>query len=250
MLRTGYFHKHRDPADWLRFRHAVDKECALRNEPAGGPPKRNVEEVITGLNNRHCKLLHLRPSVYSLSWEELCTVSQLVATLAPARIFEFGTFDGRTTIHLALNAPEHALVYSIDTQSGEFDFATDSNFHSRCRVGHFTLGTDAGKKVRMLTGDSKEYDFACFMNTMDFVFIDADHSYEGVISDSRVAFDLVRPGGMIVWHDYLVIDDVSKAIIEINTTKSLVNLRGTSLVIWRRPEGGDRSNGTGLALDP
>jgi len=36
----------------------------------------------------------------------------------------------------------------------------------------------------------------------DFVYIDADHSYAGVISDIRLWWPKVKPGGMICGHDY------------------------------------------------
>jgi hypothetical protein len=37
---------------------------------------------------------------------------------------------------------------------------------------------------------------------MDFVFVDGDHRYEGVKADTGKAFEVLAPGGMIVWHDY------------------------------------------------
>jgi predicted O-methyltransferase YrrM len=37
----------------------------------------------------------------------------------------------------------------------------------------------------------------------DAVFIDGDHSEGAVRHDSHLARALVRPGGIIVWHDYL-----------------------------------------------
>jgi hypothetical protein len=36
----------------------------------------------------------------------------------------------------------------------------------------------------------------------DAVFIDGDHSEKAVLHESRLARALVRPGGMICWHDY------------------------------------------------
>jgi predicted O-methyltransferase YrrM len=36
----------------------------------------------------------------------------------------------------------------------------------------------------------------------DAVFIDGDHSLEAVLHDSMLARALLRPGGVIVWHDY------------------------------------------------
>ena len=36
---------------------------------------------------------------------------------------------------------------------------------------------------------------------MDFLFIDGDHTYEGVKADFNMYSELVRPGGLIVFHD-------------------------------------------------
>lgn len=36
----------------------------------------------------------------------------------------------------------------------------------------------------------------------DLVFIDADHSYDGVLADIRAYVPLVRPGGILAGHDY------------------------------------------------
>ena len=69
------------------------------------------------------------------------------------------------------------------------------------------------QKIVMLTGDSKNFDFSEFDEKVDFIFIDADHSYAGVMNDSEIAFKMIRPGGTIVWHDYLLVGDVTKAII-------------------------------------
>lgn len=39
-------------------------------------------------------------------------------------------------------------------------------------------------------------------NSLDYVFIDADHSYEGVKKDIRLWRPKVKPGGWIGFHDY------------------------------------------------
>jgi predicted O-methyltransferase YrrM len=36
----------------------------------------------------------------------------------------------------------------------------------------------------------------------DAVFIDGDHGRKGVENDSKLAYAAVRPGGVIIWHDY------------------------------------------------
>jgi len=40
-------------------------------------------------------------------------------------------------------------------------------------------------------------------NKVDFLFIDADHSYEGVKKDFEMYSPLVRKGGIIAFHDII-----------------------------------------------
>jgi hypothetical protein len=37
---------------------------------------------------------------------------------------------------------------------------------------------------------------------MDLVVVDASHTYAAVFSDSMNAFKMIKPGGVIIWHDY------------------------------------------------
>lgn len=39
--------------------------------------------------------------------------------------------------------------------------------------------------------------------SLDFVYLDADHSYEGVMKDMKAWRPKIRPGGMLCGHDYL-----------------------------------------------
>ena len=48
---------------------------------------------------------------------ELALLCAAVKLCAPRAIFEFGTYDGLTTWHLAANAPEGAKVLTLDPRS-------------------------------------------------------------------------------------------------------------------------------------
>lgn len=50
--------------------------------------------------------------------------------------------------------------------------------------------------------------------SLDFVFIDADHSYEGVIRDVSAWAPKVRKGGYVMGHD-IHFDTVKKAVVEL-----------------------------------
>ncbi len=49
--------------------------------------------------------------------------------------------------------------------------------------------------------------------SLDFVFIDADHSYEGVRNDIEAWLPKVRPGGYLIGHD-IHFETVKKAVTE------------------------------------
>jgi predicted O-methyltransferase YrrM len=210
----------------------INRECSLRLAPAGGPEKKSLEEIFPGITKRTCRVQLIPATVYNVSWEEMCTLSQIVEAIAPKTIFEFGTFDGRTTLHLALNASHNALTYTVDAQSGEFEFSNDDVYFDKVRVGEHVLSSEVRPRVVQLTGDSKTLDLSSFAGAVDFIFIDADHSYAGVMNDSKIAFKMASAGAVIVWHDYLLVGDVTRALVELARTRPLVNLKGTSLVVW------------------
>ena len=39
--------------------------------------------------------------------------------------------------------------------------------------------------------------------SLDFVYVDANHSYQGALEDMLAWFPKIRPGGLFAGHDYL-----------------------------------------------
>lgn len=57
--------------------------------------------------------------------------------------------------------------------------------------------------VQGIFANSFTYDFERLEKKFDLIFIDADHSYEGILNDTRKAFPLLKDdNSIIVWHDY------------------------------------------------
>jgi hypothetical protein len=60
----------------------------------------------------------------------------------------------------------------------------------------------AGKRAMILKNRSAEAADAIPDGSRDFVFLDADHSYEGCMADLRAWASKVKPGGWLCGHDY------------------------------------------------
>ena len=112
---------------------------------------------------------------------------------------ELGAHGGRFTERL-LAAHKHLVMVAIDTWTPRpgydlYDFPTiEADF--RQRMGKF------GKRVRPLRMETvaaaREFPDAHF----DFVFIDADHSYEAVTADIDAWRPKLKAGGLLCGHDY------------------------------------------------
>lgn len=181
----------------------------------------------------------------NVSERELMTISRLVREAAPRELFEFGTFDGRTTLNLAANSPESVRVYTLDLPQEKItEVAAPIHDHEvryadKASSGARFAGTDMAHRIEQLLGDSGMFDLAPYYGRMDFVFVDGSHAYEYVISDSLHAMRMLREGkGTIVWHDYGRWDGVTRALNELRRLDpqfaELAWIEGTTLACLRR----------------
>jgi predicted O-methyltransferase YrrM len=166
-------------------------------------------------------------------------------------MFEFGTCTGKTAYLWARNSPDDARIatltlapeererYSTEQSDDPTDVAfalKESAFteflYSRSGVEH---------KIEQLFGDSKALDVSPWAGRCDVVFVDGSHAYSYVVSDSEKALQLVRPGGLVLWHDYAGprhANGVYRALNELATRLPLARIAGTTLVAYRRPAAG------------
>jgi len=162
-----------------------------------------------------------------------------------SNLFEIGTFDGRTSLNLALNAPGECAIHTLDLPpevETALTLAAGERYVSNkpgpglryesCRQSY----PAAVGRIHQLLGDSATFDYSPYKNSCSLVFVDGAHSYDYAISDTRAAMDIVESGGTVVWHDYGVWEGVTKALEELDQRHAygLRNMSGTSLVCWRK----------------
>lgn len=166
-------------------------------------------------------------------------------------MFEFGTCTGKTAYLWARNAPDDARIVTLTLAPGEraqysaetTDDPTDVAFALKESAFTEFLYSRSGveHKVEQLFGDSKTLDTAPWEGQCDVVFVDGSHAYSYVVSDSEKALRLVRPGGLVLWHDYAGprhANGVYRALNELATRLPLSRIQGTTLVAYRRPAAG------------
>jgi predicted O-methyltransferase YrrM len=178
----------------------------------------------------------------NVTLEELVVLTAAVAQRKPQRLFEFGTFDGRSTLNLAANASPEAEVWTLDlpqTHLADARFVIDSREASyvlKSVSGSRFANTPEAMKITQLYGDSATFDYGPYVGKMDFVFVDASHAYEYVMNDSRKALSLIgQRNGVIFWHDYSGWDGVTRALNELYegapAFADLKWIEGTTLVV-------------------
>ena len=182
----------------------------------------------------------------NVSVEEICKICLIVAWLRPGAIFEFGTYNGMTTLQMAMNAPADAAIYTLDVPpervSGIKLGLTDGYVARKAgafhvEIGHYFKDSTYASRITQLLGDSTKFDFSLYVNSMDLVYIDAGHAYECVKSDTENALRMLKPHGVILWHDYLsVLDpDVTQCLYEYAKGGLRIHhLRGTRLAVYYR----------------
>lgn len=104
------------------------------------------------------------------------------------RIAEVGTQEGWFARHmLEMLKPEALHVFDIDLSPAETS-------------GSAILGDT---RIVAHLGDSAEKLAALPDDYFDIIYIDADHCYRGVKRDADVAARKIRPGGHLVFNDYI-----------------------------------------------
>jgi len=142
----------------------------------------------------------------SISLIEAAALSALIHKINARRIFEFGTYKGVSTTQLALNLPQDGMVFSLDLPEDHPAFSLDIPKVAEQQIAAekgkgILIPQDLGGKVAFLRADSAKFDTTPYREFMDLIFVDGAHSYEYVKNDTVKGLEMLRPGGIIAWHD-------------------------------------------------
>lgn len=117
-------------------------------------------------------------------------------------VLEIGTFNGGTLFLFTRVVAPDAILISLDLPKGQY-----GGGYPEWKLPLFKAFRRQGQKVCLLREDShlqstlSEVEALLEGRPLDLLFIDGDHSYEGVKRDFELYSPLVAPDGLIVFHD-------------------------------------------------
>jgi len=134
--------------------------------------------------------------------EELVRLMEDVRRLNPQTVLEIGTHRGGTLYLWARLARPDAILVSIDLPGGKF-----GGGYSPFRAPIYRRFAQDHQKLHLVRANShrestlEETKRLLSGRQIDLLFIDGDHTFEGVKKDWEMYSPLVRSGGLIVFHD-------------------------------------------------
>lgn len=119
---------------------------------------------------------------------ELDQLRDLYVERKPLSVLEIGVWFGGTLREWLTNAAPGATVVAVDPEH------QNPNLYEQWTPEGVTLvvGTGRSSDLEHLIREHSPY---------DWVFIDGDHSHDGVRADMELTTKLVRPGGLLLLHD-------------------------------------------------
>jgi predicted O-methyltransferase YrrM len=156
---------------------------------------------------------------------DMVYVCGMASAVNARKIFEFGTYRGQTTCSLALVCKD-AHIFTLN-------LAPQHDQRYAPYIGMYIAISPDRDRITQIYHDSRTFDTTPYRESMDYIFIDGDHSYEGVKNDTEKALQLLKPGGVIVWHDYAAKSPgVLNYLAEFSQERPLFWLRKTCLAVY------------------
>ena len=165
-------------------RYKIEKELDFLGESHSVVESNTIEKLLT-------PRIPIEPNWPLLQKKyEILAIQEYIKHVKLNKVLDIGTFEGGTAYLWAKMIEPNGKVY-----------CTDLNFDRH----KFYNNTPEQKSIIELKGNTNDPNFVKMIQDtvgmVDLLFIDGDHSYEGVKNDFINFSPLVKPGGCVMLHD-------------------------------------------------
>jgi len=197
----------------MQTQNAKKKKAGRPKKSEATKPKAEKKIVTTATFNEEAR--H--------GWNSEADVCQFIGSLIKMNgyknVLEIGVFEGETSVKMIEALPIGGKYTGIDINDyRKLDF------------------NKAGKGWNFILGESIKVLANMPENHFDFIFVDGDHSWENILPEFKEIERVIKPGGVIAYHDSIHLPDVKKLIeyahhykyntVTLNTSEG----RGLSLI--------------------
>lgn len=159
----------------------------------GGRPG-TIEEAIDYCVDRPILMAQVR--------SEIVELGKILQAFPPRRSLEIGTNYGGTLLMLCTLSPPAAQIISIDLPWGRF-----GGGYPLRKIPLYRRFPRFGQRLHLIRADSHAAETKQRVlrilsgEPLDYLFLDGDHTYDGVRRDFEMYAPLVRSGGIAAFHD-------------------------------------------------
>ena len=186
-----------DPLAW----YLSKKELRTLTSKAGT----DIDKIYCSLKSYSGRGFYssIRATQSEMEFKEL---AKIVQKRSPRVVLEIGSYKGGTLFMWCRSNPSIEVAISLDLPDGKFGGGYERR---RKKLYKEFIWDRRGAKMFLVRDDShKPETLATVRNTLagrsiDFLFIDGDHSYEGVRQDFEMYWPLVVEGGIVAFHDII-----------------------------------------------
>ena len=159
------------------------------------------------------------------NYDELWWILDKVSKISPKKMVEIGSAHGGTLHFWDNMMGPGGLTVSVDMWA--FHGVTLDFTSSKSEVVFVKADSHQTRTLGQVT--------ALVQGSIDFLFIDGDHTYEGVKKDYEMYSPLVRKGGIIAFHDITYDTDIQvrRLFLEIEGTKDAIEITHGIGVVYK-----------------
>jgi cephalosporin hydroxylase len=161
---------------------------------------KDIEEIVDLAFNFQFLGVNIRPLQVR---DEIISLLEILIKNKPMNVLEIGTAGGGTLFLFAGVASSNAIIISVDLPQELINYGIDPKSNARI-LKRFAKDK---QKINLIWADSHNFDTVRQIreilgpSKVDFLFLDGDHSYDGVKKDFEMYSPLVRHGGIVALHD-------------------------------------------------
>jgi predicted O-methyltransferase YrrM len=136
------------------------------------------------------------------------TIASLIRLTNAISVMEVGVFHGETSKTILESMPKASHYVGVDIE----------DLRQGDALASFKQASERGVVAEFIKGDSKQVLKQFAGHKFDIVFVDSMHHWSHILPEFMHAINVVRSGGLLIYHDSEHIADV-KRLMNYATTK-------------------------------